>query len=44
MDYDRVLSGFFIRPIPRPSLHLDPPDGHPTELAEDIGRGGVQAG
>jgi len=44
LAYDHVLSGFFIRPIPLPSLYLDPQDGHATELAEDIARDGVEVG
>ena len=44
LAYDHVLSGFFIRPIPLPSLYLDPADGHATELAEDIARDGVEVG
>jgi predicted nucleotidyltransferase len=44
LAYDHVLSGFFIRPIPLPSWYLDPPDGHATELAEDIARDGVEVG
>ena len=42
LAYDHVLSGFFIRPIPLTSSYLDPPDGHATELAEDIARDGVE--
>jgi predicted nucleotidyltransferase len=44
LAYDHVLSGFFIRPIPLSSWYLDPPDGHATELAEDIARNGAEIG
>ena len=44
LAYDHVLSGCFIRPVPLSSWYLDPPDGHPTELAEDIARDGVEVG
>jgi hypothetical protein len=46
LAYDYILSGFFIRPIPRPIPlppdYLDPQGRRPTELAEDIIRDGVE--
>ncbi len=42
LAYEHVLSGFFIRPIPLPSMYLNPPDGHVTELAQNIARDGVE--
>jgi uncharacterized protein len=42
LAYEHILGGFYIRPIPVSPDYLEPHNGRPSELAEDINRDGLE--